>query len=230
VSHQESSVALKIEWNDLGPITLDDDDKLVFPIRDVLDEHKSDGENWIPDVADPSGGPLPPSSLTVVAELPGAIEAFRSSLTAEEQLKGLKEPKYGPLGLAAVYRFLLYERREDWDGDGAAGSELLVRAYVGQTNDLYSRMSDYRSQRKATDIKVGTALAGHLQPITSELNIIERRTRMTIVSKAVLTTRFGERELHLLANIERLLVEGAAVFDLIELGYEHPELLNEISG
>ena len=218
------TIGLEFTWRQLGEIKLDIESRLDFPIKEYLEEYQRDLTQTLPSEG---ADPLDKARLRTV-------EADVSSQEQDDEriaafLDGI-ESNDTPMGVPAVYRLAFLETRDDWDGSASDGDEIAVCVYVGQTGNLKTRMQAYRSPSKPTDKRVNQALRGHIdKPFDSE-GYVTRRAMMSIVDAASITTQHGRHDLHLLVNLERLLVEGAAVFELIEFGNEYPQILNEISG
>jgi hypothetical protein len=218
------AIGLEFTWRQLGEIKLDIKSRLAFPIKEYLEEYQRDLTQTLPsETADP----LDKARLrTVEAEVSSQDQDDEHIATF---LDGI-EIDDTPMGVPAVYRLAFLETRDDWDGSASDGDEIAVCVYVGQTGNLETRMQAYRSPSKPTDQRVNQALREHLdEPFDSE-GYVTRRAMMSVAAAASITTQQGRHDLHLLVNLERLLVEGAAVFDLIEFGNEYPQILNEISG
>ena len=217
------AIGLEFTWRQLGEIKLDINSKLEFPITEYLEEYQRDLTQILPSEA---ADPLDKARLTTVEAEVSSQERDDEGIVAF--LDGI-ESDDTPMGIPAVYRLAFLETRDDWDGSASDGDEIAVRVYVGQTGNLKTRMQAYRSPSKPTDKRVNQALSEHLvEPFDSEGDVT-RRAMMSVVDAASIRTQHGRHDLHLLVNLERLLVEGAAVFDLIEFGNEYPQILNEIS-
>jgi len=219
-----SAIGLQFTWRQLGEINLDIKSRLDFPIKEYLENYQRDLTQTLPSEA---ADPLDKARLrTVEAEVSSQeqdeerIAAFLSGIEIDDT----------PMGVPAVYRLAFLETRDDWDGSPSDGDETAVCVYVGQTGNLKTRMQAYRSPSKPTDKRVNQALRAHLYEPSDSQGYVTRRAMMSVVDAASITTQHGRHDLHLLVNLERLLVEGAAVFDLIEFGNEYPQILNEISG